>query len=136
MDGHFRAFSFVDRITSVQPGVQVRGLYQIPPGIAEFPLALAAEAVGQLAAWSAMARLDFKRRPVAGIANSVELLSPVRPGQTLELAAEIEEVDFDAVAYCGTAHCGWNSRRPPATLRRPDAAGGRFRRRAGGEKSF
>jgi len=106
MDGHFRAFSFVDRITSVQPGVQIRGLYQIPSGIAEFPLALAAEAVGQLAAWSAMAKLDFKRRPVAGIANSVELLSPVRPGQTLELAADIEEVDFDAVAYCGTAHCG------------------------------
>ena len=106
MDGHFRAFSFVDRITSVQPGVQIRGHYQIPAGISEFPLALVAEAVGQLAAWSAMAKLDFKRRPVAGIANSVELLSPVRPGQTLELAADIEEVDFDAVAYCGTAHCG------------------------------
>jgi len=106
MDGHFRAFSFVDRITSVRPGVQVRGIYQIPAGIAEFPQALAAEAVGQLAAWSAMAKLDFKFRPVAGIAETVELHSTVRPGQAIELAADIEEVDVDAVAYSGVAHFG------------------------------
>ena len=103
MDGYFRAFSFVDRITAVEPGVRIRGTYQIPAGLAEFPNSLVAEAVGQLAAWSAMAKLDFKLRPVAGIAGSVELLSPVHPGQTLELAAEIETVDHDAVAYNGTA---------------------------------
>ena len=105
MDGHFRAFSFVDRIISVLPGVKIGGIYRIPAGISEFPQSLAAEAVGQLAAWSAMAAFDFKRRPVAGIAAAVELLSPVRPGQTLELAADLESVESDAVAYGGTAHC-------------------------------
>ena len=103
MDGHFRAFSFVDRITAVEPGVRSRGTYQIPARLAEFPSSLVAEAVGQLAAWSAMAKLDFKVRPVAGLAGKVEFLAPVRPGQTLELAAEIETAELDAVAYGGTA---------------------------------
>ena len=101
MDGHFRAFSFVDRIT--QPGVHVRGVYQIPSGISEFPISLVAEACGQLAAWTAMATLDFKLRPVAGIAPVIELLGSVRPGQTLELASDIESLDAEAVAYSSVA---------------------------------
>jgi 3-hydroxymyristoyl/3-hydroxydecanoyl-(acyl carrier protein) dehydratase len=103
MDEHFRAFTFVDRITSVQPGVRIRGHYTIPPGLDSFPASLVAEAVGQLAAWAAMAALDFKVRPVAGLAGGVEFLSPVRPGQRLELAAELESVEADAVAYGGSA---------------------------------
>ena len=101
-DGHFRAFSFVDRIYSLEPG-RVRGGYIIPAGIANFPSALVAEAVGQLAAWAAIAAMDFKSRPVAGLAASIELLAPVRPGQVLELAADLETVDADAAAYDGTA---------------------------------
>jgi len=97
MDGHFRAFSFVDRIT--RPGGQVRGLYQIPSGIAEFPIALVAEACGQLSAWTAMAAYDFKLRPVAGIAPVIELLAPVHPGQVLELESDIESLDAEAVSY-------------------------------------
>jgi len=104
MDEHFRAFSFVDRITSVQPGVRIRGRYTIPPGIDAFPASLVAEAVGQLAAWVAMAADNFARRPVAGLAGSIALLAPVRPGQVLELAAELESVDAEAVTYGGTAH--------------------------------
>ena len=103
MDGHFRAFSFVDRIKAVEPGVRIRGTYQIPAGLTEFPSSLVAEAVGQLAAWSAMAKLDFKVRPVAGLAGKVEFLAPVRPGQTLELSAEIETAEMDAVGYGGAA---------------------------------
>jgi 3-hydroxymyristoyl/3-hydroxydecanoyl-(acyl carrier protein) dehydratase len=103
MDEHFRAFSFVDRIHSIQPGVRIRGSYAIPPGIQAFPASLVAEAVGQLAAWAALAAVDFKCRPVAGLAASIELLSPVRPGQVLELAADLETVDTEAVAYGGTA---------------------------------
>jgi len=103
MDDHFRAFTFVDRITSVQPGVRIRGLYTIPPGLDDFPASLVAEAVGQLAAWSAMAALDFKVRPVAGLAGGVEFLSFVRPGQQLELAADLESAEADAVAYGGSA---------------------------------
>jgi len=102
-DGHFSAFSFVDRISSLEPS-RVRGSYTVPAGIAAFPQALVAEAVGQLAAWGAMAALDFQRRPVAGLAASIELLSPVRPGQVLELAADLETVDAEAAAYDGTAH--------------------------------
>jgi len=104
MDAHFRAFSFVSRISSVEPGIRIRGRYVIPPDIAAFPASLVAESVGQLAAWSAMAALDFKFRPVAGLAGNIELLAPVRPGQTLELAADLDTVETDAVAYGGTAH--------------------------------
>lgn len=100
---HFRAFSFVDRISAVQPGVNIRGRYTIPAGLAEFSSSLVAEATGQLAAWSAMAAVDFQTRPVAGIAGLVEMLGQVRPGQTLELAAEIDSVDTEAVSYHGTA---------------------------------
>jgi 3-hydroxymyristoyl/3-hydroxydecanoyl-(acyl carrier protein) dehydratase len=50
-----------------------------------------------------MAALNFERRPVAGLAGSIELLSQVRPGQTLELAADLETADAEAVAYGGIA---------------------------------
>jgi 3-hydroxymyristoyl/3-hydroxydecanoyl-(acyl carrier protein) dehydratase len=103
MDESFRAFSFVDRILSCEAGVRIRGLYGIPAGIEAFPASLVAEAVGQLAAWSAMAVVDFQRRPVAGIAGRIELLGDVRPGQTLILAADLESADVEAVAYGGGA---------------------------------
>ena len=108
MDEHFRAFSFVDRIHAVEPGVRIRGSYAIPAGIRAFPGSLVAEAVGQLAAWAAMAAVDFKSRPVAGLAANIELLAPVHPGQVLELAAELEIVDTEAAAYGGTAHVDGN----------------------------
>jgi 3-hydroxymyristoyl/3-hydroxydecanoyl-(acyl carrier protein) dehydratase len=75
----------------------------IPPGIGDFPQSLVGEAVGQLAAWAAMSAVDFKCRPVAGLAGQIELLSSVRPGQTLELSAELESVDMEAVSYRGEA---------------------------------
>ena len=106
MDEHFRAFTFVDRIHSVEPGVRIHGSYTIPARLATFSTSLVAEAVGQLAAWAAMAAVDFKFRPVAGLAGSIDLLSPVRPGQVLDLAAELETVDTEAAAYVGTAHAG------------------------------
>jgi 3-hydroxymyristoyl/3-hydroxydecanoyl-(acyl carrier protein) dehydratase len=103
MDGHFRAFSFVDRIHPPEREGQIRGSYAIPASIVAFPPALVAEAVGQLAAWVAMATMDFRRRPVAGLASSMELLATVRPGQLLELAVDLETVDAEAAAYHGTA---------------------------------
>ena len=104
MDAHFRAFSFVDRITSVREGKQIRGCYTIPDELHDFPLALVGEAVGQLAAWAAMAAVNFGQRPVAGLAGSIELLHAPRPGQVLELAAAVEHVDAESVEYRGTAH--------------------------------
>lgn len=103
MDLHFRAFSFVDRITSSQDGRQVAGRYWIPEQVCDFPSSLVAEAVGQLAAWSAMAAVGFHQRPVAGLAGRVTMFQEVRPGQTLELTADIESVDAEAVAYGGSA---------------------------------
>jgi 3-hydroxymyristoyl/3-hydroxydecanoyl-(acyl carrier protein) dehydratase len=104
MDAHFRAFSFVDRITSVHEGKQIRGRYTIPAGLQEFPLSLVGEAVGQLAAWAGMAAVNFSQRPLAGLAGSIELLHAPRPGQVLELAADLEHVDAESVEYRGTAH--------------------------------
>jgi 3-hydroxymyristoyl/3-hydroxydecanoyl-(acyl carrier protein) dehydratase len=103
MDGHFCAFSFVDRITSLEAGGSIRGHYTIPPKVDAFPVSLVAEAVGQLAAWAAMMAVDFTHRPVAGIAGRIELLYPVLPGQVLEMGADLESVDIDTVGYCGTA---------------------------------
>src|SRR5262245_54840679 len=99
MNEHFRAFSFVDRIHSLEAGATIRGSYMIPAHLESFPSLLVAEAVGQCAAWSAMAAVDFKCRPVAGLAGKVELLGRVQPGQVLELAADLERADHEAVAY-------------------------------------
>jgi 3-hydroxyacyl-[acyl-carrier-protein] dehydratase len=103
MDPHFRAFSFVDRIVPGAVSNLVRGAYVIPAALRAFPLSLVTEAVGQLAAWGAMERTQFQRRPVAGLAGQVELLRAVEPGQTLTLEAELETVDHDAIAYSGMA---------------------------------
>ena len=100
----FSAFSFVDRITEFEPGTRAKGRFTVPEGVSEFPTCLAAEAVGQLAAWVAMAQLDFRLRPVAGIAREARFLGGVQPGQTLDLEIELEACDDDAVAYGG---CAW-----------------------------
>jgi len=106
MGGRFSAFSFVDRITDVAPGARVRGRYRVPARVREFPQALVAEAVGQLAAWASMAELGFRRRPVAGIAHETRFLGAVRPGDELELEADIESCSEDDVAYGGRAAVG------------------------------
>ncbi len=103
MDLHFRAFSFVDRIHSIGSGGQITGQYGIPPGLTCFSHSLVAESVGQLAAWASMTVTGFTVRPVAGLAGKVELVSPVQPGQHLDLTATIESVDQEAVAYSGVA---------------------------------
>ena len=103
MDDHFRAFSFVDRIHPGTSGAHIRGSYHVPEGLTEFSSSLVAEAVGQLAAWAAMVAVDFRARPVAGIASRVKMSGTPRPGQTLELAADLESVDDEAIGYCGSA---------------------------------
>src|SRR5689334_34189 len=103
MDNHFRAFSFVDHIRSVEPNGHITGTYAIPADLESFPSSLVSEAIGQLAAWGAMAAADFRRRPVAGLAGVIDLGLPVHAGQTLELSAELETVDEEAVAYNGRA---------------------------------
>ena len=103
MNDHFSAFSFVDRISAFEPGVRARGLFAIPADIEGFPACLVAEAVGQLAAWTAMAHIGFRGRPVAALAHETRFLREVSPGQTLELVVEIDDCDDAAVAYHGHA---------------------------------
>jgi 3-hydroxymyristoyl/3-hydroxydecanoyl-(acyl carrier protein) dehydratase len=103
MTPHFAAFSFVDRITEFIDGTRARGFFWVPPGIRNFPSCLAAEAVGQLAAWLAMSKVDFRGRPVAALATETRFMGVVLPGDVLELAVEIQDCNDDMVAYGGSA---------------------------------
>jgi 3-hydroxymyristoyl/3-hydroxydecanoyl-(acyl carrier protein) dehydratase len=103
MDEHFAAFSFVDRIIELDPGKRARGVFAIPGGIREFPRALVAEAVGQLAAWVAMSSIEFRGRPVAALAAETRFYGEPRPGQMLELSVLLTDCDDAAVAYGGRA---------------------------------
>jgi 3-hydroxymyristoyl/3-hydroxydecanoyl-(acyl carrier protein) dehydratase len=113
MDAHFRAFSFVDRITSMQNATHICGRYAIPSDVDEFPGALVGEAVSQLAAWAAMSALKFTHRPIAGLASCIEFSGGAERGHSrpqqpsdgvLELAANLVSVDTESVVYNGTAH--------------------------------
>ena len=106
MADHFAAFSFVDRITEFVPGTRARGQFAVPRGLASFPSCLVAEAVGQLAAWVAMAQVSYRGRPVAALANETRFAGEVGPGETLDLAVEIESCDDEAVTYAGWADSG------------------------------
>jgi 3-hydroxymyristoyl/3-hydroxydecanoyl-(acyl carrier protein) dehydratase len=106
MADQFAAFSFVDRITGFTPGVRARGQFAVPAVLAAFPSCLVAEAVGQLAAWVAMAQADFRGRPVAALANEMRFHGDVPPGAVLGLAVEIDSCDDEAVAYAGRATSG------------------------------
>jgi 3-hydroxymyristoyl/3-hydroxydecanoyl-(acyl carrier protein) dehydratase len=103
MPDRFRAFSFVDRITALDDGRRARGRFAIPAGLPAFSICLVAEAVGQLAAWVAMAHVDFRQRPVAALAGETRIVGEVAPGEILDLGVEIESCDTDAVAYGGWA---------------------------------
>src|SRR5262245_52641942 len=102
MNEHFHAFSFVDRITSIDPGVRIAGTYSIPSDVS-FPMMLVAEAIGQCSAWMGMPAVEFKYRPVAGIVAKYEQFAQVKPGQILHLTGELIEVTPESLAYNGTA---------------------------------
>jgi 3-hydroxymyristoyl/3-hydroxydecanoyl-(acyl carrier protein) dehydratase len=103
MTAHFAAFSFVDRITEFVAGSRARGTFWVPAGIRAFPPCLVAEAVGQLAAWVAMSQVNFRVRPVAALATETRFRGEILPGETLQLAVDIEECDDDMVVYGGSA---------------------------------
>jgi 3-hydroxymyristoyl/3-hydroxydecanoyl-(acyl carrier protein) dehydratase len=103
---HFAAFSFVDRIVDFVPATRARGTFAIPASLPEFPSCLVAEAIGQLAAWVAMAHIDFRGRPVAALASETRFHRVARPGEVLTLDIDIASCDDEAVAYRGRAHAG------------------------------
>ena len=106
MADRFSAFSFVDRIIALEPGRRARGRFAVPAELPKFSVCLVAEAVGQLAAWVAMAQAEFRRRPVAGLSEETRIHGEAAPGEILDLGAEIESCDLDAVAYSGWARVG------------------------------
>jgi 3-hydroxymyristoyl/3-hydroxydecanoyl-(acyl carrier protein) dehydratase len=103
MADHFAAFSFVDRITESVPGRRARGTFAVPLHLRTFPSCLVAEAVGQLAAWVAMAHVGFRVRPVAALAGQTRFLGNAAPGDSIVLTAELESCDDEAVSYAGWA---------------------------------
>lgn len=96
-------FLFVDRITEIEPGKNACGEFSIPAGLPYVPGWLVAEAVGQLAAWAAMARLGFRARPVAALAGEVSLTGVGRGGSLLSLSAQLNRCDDGVVSYSGIA---------------------------------
>jgi 3-hydroxymyristoyl/3-hydroxydecanoyl-(acyl carrier protein) dehydratase len=106
MSGRYAAFTFVDRITVLVPGRTARGSFHVPANVGAFPSSLLAEATGQLAAWVAVAKLDFRLRPVAGIAHETLYDGTPKPGDTLETEVRIDSCEDDAVAYQGWARIG------------------------------
>lgn len=100
---HFAAYSFVDRIDAFEPGRAAHATFAVPPHLARFPACLVAEAVGQLAAWVSMERIDYRGRPVAALATETRFLDDAHPGATLELSVTIDQCDDEAVAYGGEA---------------------------------
>lgn len=109
MTGRYAAFTFVDRIVALEPGRAATGTFHVPAGTPVFPASLLAEATGQLAAWVAIAKLDFRLRPVAGIAHETIYGGTPRPGDTLETAIRIDSCEDDAMAYQGTCRIGGNT---------------------------
>jgi 3-hydroxymyristoyl/3-hydroxydecanoyl-(acyl carrier protein) dehydratase len=100
------SFSFVSRITAIEPGRWARGEFVPPPQLGAVPRWLAAEAAGQLAGWVAMAHCGFRRRLVAAIVGVVKIGRDGRAGETLELEVEVQERERATVTYRGSAHAG------------------------------
>jgi 3-hydroxymyristoyl/3-hydroxydecanoyl-(acyl carrier protein) dehydratase len=103
MPGRYAAFTFVDRIVSFEPGGAARGVFHIPADAGHFPASLLAEATGQLAAWAAVAKQDFRVRPVAGVAHETIYRGEPRPGDLVETEIRIDSCDDAAVSYQGAA---------------------------------
>lgn len=106
MADRISAFSFVDRITSLEPGRRARGRFSIPAALPEFSICLVAEAVAQLSAWVAMAHSEFRGRPVAALSKEMRILGEAAPGDVLDFGLEIDRCDLEAVAFDGWARVG------------------------------
>lgn len=102
------SFLFVDRILELDDK-QTRGikfvtpsdeyLIRNPQGEIVLMPAIIGETLGQMCAWNAMQQLDFKVRPVAGMAGEVKLLGEAKIGDCIELSSEIVRVDTESVHY-------------------------------------
>jgi 3-hydroxymyristoyl/3-hydroxydecanoyl-(acyl carrier protein) dehydratase len=69
---------------------------QIAPGVIS-------EAIGQLASWLAISRLNFASRPVFLFADRIQAHAPLAAGSNVELKAEITEMDEQTLVFRGEA---------------------------------
>ena len=86
-------FQFVDRILAMEPGKSALGVSHVgygslftrpgANGARTIVPSIIGEALGQLAAWSAMKANGFSRRPVAGIVREVTVPALASTGETL-----------------------------------------------------
>ncbi len=95
-------FLFVDCIDEFEPGGLAQGRFAMPRDFV-VPACLIAEAIGQLAGWIAMERWQFNARPVAALVGRCVIAGEARPGESVELAVEMDECEADAVSYAGRA---------------------------------
>jgi len=108
-------FLFVDKITDLR-GDAIRGLRVYPadePLVHRTPGHLAAvapgavsEAIGQLASWLCLERNRFAARPIFLFADAIRVRGAVRPGDEVELRAEIRAMDVDNFRFDGEARVG------------------------------
>ena len=101
-------FLFVDHIEALDEH-GARGALDVATRGTELPPWLVLEAVGQLAAWVAMARTGFASRPVAALVGEAILdpsITCVRTDQAVVLEARLERIDGRAILYSGSATCG------------------------------
>ena len=109
-------FLFVDRILDLVEGKSIRGIKNITldepflttqyTQIPSLYSAIVGETLGQLAAWNIMHNTGFKRRPVAGIFDSIKFYRPVFSGETMFLEANIDSCQENAASYHGKAYVG------------------------------
>lgn len=107
-------FLFVDRILNLVEGKSISGIKNVTinePFLStqhtknpSLYFAIVGETLGQLAAWNIMQYTDFKRRPVAGIFDSIKFYRPVFGGETLFLEAHIDSCQENAASYHGRAY--------------------------------
>lgn len=110
------SFLFVDRILALDPGRYVSGikhitlsdayLYRGRTGKPALLPSIIGEALGQLGAWNAMQSCGFTRRPVAGVANQINIYDDAYVGQSLFLETFIDACDEQAVEYHSIARIG------------------------------
>lgn len=99
-------FLFIDEITAIDAD-RASGRLHRGAGAPPLPPWLVIEAVGQLAAWIAMLRSDFARRPVAALVGEIRVNGTETRGD-IELDARIERLDARAILYAGAARSAGN----------------------------
>ena len=115
---HGPEFRFVDRLTSLEPGIRGAAEYTVRgdepflrghfPGDPMMPGVLLVEALAQLA--GVVAQSDPKLTPLANLKltalRQVKILGTARPGETIRLCAEVKARLGNLVQAAATATVG------------------------------